>query len=89
MSFLTFLGGEVVVGEGSREFLHVFRRGNRSWRVCVGFGEGSRRVEEGNWDFVLNGFQDLSKLPRNNKRLSCLTLYVADYHVSKSLLHLK
>jgi len=53
MSFLTFLGGEVVVGEGSREFLHVFRRGNRSWRVCVGFGEGSRRVEEGNWDFVI------------------------------------
>ena len=53
MSFLTFLGGEVVVGEGSREFLHVFRRGSRSWRVCVGFGEGSRRVGEGNWDFVI------------------------------------
>ena len=53
MSFLTFLGGEAVVGEGSREFLHVFRRGSRSWRVCVGFGEGSRRVGEGNWDFVI------------------------------------
>ena len=53
MSFLTFLGGEAVVGEGTREFLHVFRRGSHSWRVCVGFGEGSRRVGEGNWDFVI------------------------------------
>ena len=48
MSFLTFLGREVVVGEGSREFFHVFRRESRSWRVCEGFGEGSRRVGEEN-----------------------------------------
>ena len=53
MSFFMFLGGEAVVGEGSCEFFHVFRRGSRSWRVCVGFGEGSRRVGEGNWDFVI------------------------------------
>jgi len=39
--------------KGSREFLDFLRRGSRSWRVCVGFGEGSRRVGEGNWDFVI------------------------------------
>ena len=55
MSFLTFLGWEAVVGEGSREFLHVFRRGSRSWRVCVGFGEGSRRVGEVRDEFIAIG----------------------------------
>ena len=48
MSFLTFLGKEAVVGEGSREFFPVFRRESHSWRVCGGFGEGSRRVGEEN-----------------------------------------
>jgi len=39
--------------KGSREFLDFFRRGSRSWRVYVGFGEGSRRVGERNLDFVI------------------------------------